>query len=863
MASPLAVIALVSGGKDSFFSLLHCLANGHHIVALANLYPDPAPPSPPHPNDHPHPHAAGDQTADLNSYMFQTAGHTLVPLYGPLLDLPIYRRPISGTAVNTSKDYLLQPPNRRGVANDATPNAPDETESLIPLLTSIIAAHPTVNALSTGAILSTYQRTRIESVAQRLGLLPLSWLWQYPTLPVPLPSPAGLLRDLAAVGLEARIVKVASGGLDDTFLGENVCDERVIRMLERVMGIFGGSVLGEGGEYETLVMAGPRGVFAGGRMDWSAVDRTVRRGQAGEACLHLDVRDVEGVRRAWEDDGLGDEVDWKDRLARPRLWDVRFDTLLREVEAEVLAADTSGIASLLPRMTPEPWSVTFQTTVGAETVSLSNIVCRENDCSVGRQMHAILATLAALLAQHSHTPSRQIVFSTLLLRSMSDFATVNAIYRPFFPHPNPPARVTVACGDALPAGTDIMLSVVLPRPGAARVVVNGLHVQSRSYWAPANIGPYSQAVAITQPASPPHSLVFVAGQIPLIPASMTMLAPAVGGESVRGTLTRQTVLALQHLCRVGRAMDVGWWGGGIAFVAGEGERAVITARVAWSAWKQLHRVHCVDELAADDDDEVLDVWDRKYGGRADRWGGEAVPKTLPDFRRVVDPHPPPNGPPFSATTDDDLVPGFLAVQVAALPLDSAVEWHALGYAGACSVRLRSFRVLPGVDCWMGSLVDGVGAVVVVEVPFGERAVEGLREVMGCLGGGGKGRGRVVLHTTLYTVMGGGGLGVEGVEGVQQVVPCRSIWGRGGREVFAGVVGRIEFRREGEVGVEGGDGSGGGGDGDGDGDGGGCGDGGGDGGEDGGEDGDGGGGTHEGGEGRRVTITAEDVIALFS
>ena len=35
----LNVIALISGGKDSFFSLLHCIENGHRIVALANLFP--------------------------------------------------------------------------------------------------------------------------------------------------------------------------------------------------------------------------------------------------------------------------------------------------------------------------------------------------------------------------------------------------------------------------------------------------------------------------------------------------------------------------------------------------------------------------------------------------------------------------------------------------------------------------------------------------------------------------------------------------------------------------------------------------------------------------------------------------------
>jgi diphthamide synthase (EF-2-diphthine--ammonia ligase) len=33
------VVALVSGGKDSCFSMLQCVAAGHEIVALANLRP--------------------------------------------------------------------------------------------------------------------------------------------------------------------------------------------------------------------------------------------------------------------------------------------------------------------------------------------------------------------------------------------------------------------------------------------------------------------------------------------------------------------------------------------------------------------------------------------------------------------------------------------------------------------------------------------------------------------------------------------------------------------------------------------------------------------------------------------------------
>ena len=33
------VLALISGGKDSCFNMMQCVAAGHDIVALGNLYP--------------------------------------------------------------------------------------------------------------------------------------------------------------------------------------------------------------------------------------------------------------------------------------------------------------------------------------------------------------------------------------------------------------------------------------------------------------------------------------------------------------------------------------------------------------------------------------------------------------------------------------------------------------------------------------------------------------------------------------------------------------------------------------------------------------------------------------------------------
>lgn len=33
------VVAMVSGGKDSSYNMMKCVAEGHEIVALANLHP--------------------------------------------------------------------------------------------------------------------------------------------------------------------------------------------------------------------------------------------------------------------------------------------------------------------------------------------------------------------------------------------------------------------------------------------------------------------------------------------------------------------------------------------------------------------------------------------------------------------------------------------------------------------------------------------------------------------------------------------------------------------------------------------------------------------------------------------------------
>lgn len=87
---------------------------------------------------------------------------------------------------------------------------------------------------------------------------------------------------------------------------------------------------------------------------------------------------------------------------------------------------------------------------------------------------------------------------TLLLSSMDLFLPANNVYKTYFGS-SPPSRATVAV--PLPAGQRVKVELMgfndTPTAGPSRIGKRqALHVQGLSYWAPANIGPYSQAVIV-------------------------------------------------------------------------------------------------------------------------------------------------------------------------------------------------------------------------------------------------------------------------------------------------------------------------------------------------------------------------------
>ncbi|KAI0540734.1 hypothetical protein GGR58DRAFT_105319 [Xylaria digitata] len=808
----LSVIALISGGKDSFYSILHCQANGHRVVALANLYPSVTiGEANPDAQQHPTQTEPGtsdihvgrdDDETDLNSFMYQTVGHQIIPLYARATGLPLHRQPIVGTAVHhglsyenprhgsqrlvasngetlkPSGDHLaptthdLQGYNKRETDDEKKHEPEDETESLVPLLRAVLKAHPEANALCTGAILSTYQRTRVESVALRLGLVPLSYLWQYTELPpsvssscydqtinlavsvtrkdcgagrrarksadVPTRDDARLLRDMATVGLEARIVKVASAGLDEDFLWTNVASEVGVQRAERAMRRFGaaggrGSILGEGGEFETLVVDGPPSLFKGRIVVSDGNKRVVRE---GGGCAWLSFRRADVVLKDELEQGRPGQLPNAVDVRRPALLDPRFEDALQCLLA-IAAGDkqelgfvnlsscddntkptdnlgsTSSSYSItatgLPRcelpLSPQSSSSQEWCYLGISGAESSTI--EEQTVSIVDQIRLRLNECAL--------PATAVTNSVIVLRHMSDFPLVNEHYGSLFSKPNPPSRVTISCGYGLLLGDAAIAVYITVRLGLQPQERRGLHVQSRSYWAPANIGPYSQAIAFPLLSLPPAEAVTrkqnedeskleqpfqkassplavsIAGQIPLLPASM-----ALPPSSTSCNVELQITLALQHLWRVGIEMQVRWWTSAVAYFPATPSTETMQHRalLAAAAWKAAHlwpdlNIGDQDDDGGDvsDEDEAgPDLWDRRYNAQYMVHGAgdeeESFPLSLPNWSVLngLDVH--------DAGGDGDdhtdarsenkvtKVPFFFAAEVEELPRQAGVEWHA-------------------------------------------------------------------------------------------------------------------------------------------------------------------------------------------
>lgn len=483
------VVGLVSGGKDSIWNLHYCHHFDHELVCLAHL----APP-------------AG--TDELDSYMYQTVGSNVNAFIARALELPLIQRVITGRP--------------KGVdAIDYSPAEGDEVEDLFLLLQDVLEQHPEIDAVSCGAILSNYQRLRVENVCSRLGLKVLAFMWRQ--------EQDLLLRQMISAGLDARIVKVASMGLDGKHVGKSILDDAFARYLFGLGAKWGVHVCGEGGEYETIAVDAPLYQSA---LQISSMETLSDCASSDVFYLRAQAVDVEPKP------GSGASQLHRRVLAAysslayyqhtfPVLCPVLPDATLDVAGSDggdgdsarvAMAGDvppTRGLGATLVQVGPL-WA----------SSSLDAKVCGVAlGGSPTEQCQDLLDAVSAWLGSSYALSLSDADFVELQVRDLSRFEEINCVYAKYF-DVNPPPRVCIQT--SLPDGLHLRMRMLV---GARRISEagpyrdNSLRVQSISTWAMACIGPYSQAKWVGQ------RLLLSAGVLGLVPHSMTLPSPGAAAKA--------------------------------------------------------------------------------------------------------------------------------------------------------------------------------------------------------------------------------------------------------------------------------------------------------------------------------------------
>ncbi|UCD45711.1 MAG: diphthine--ammonia ligase [Candidatus Bathyarchaeota archaeon] len=187
--------SLFSGGKDSTYATRLAMRAGHEVECLVTALP-----------------------RSEDSWMFHTVNIDLAPLVGEAMGI-------------------------KSVTAETEGRKERETEDLRATLSKL-----NVEGVVTGAIASTYQRSRVDAVCSSLGLEHIAPLWGR--------DGHELLGEMLSSGLVIMVTAVAAMGFDERWLGR-ILDEATVEGLMSLNRRYGVDVCGEGGEMETLVLDAP------------------------------------------------------------------------------------------------------------------------------------------------------------------------------------------------------------------------------------------------------------------------------------------------------------------------------------------------------------------------------------------------------------------------------------------------------------------------------------------------------------------------------------------------------------------------------------------------------------------------------
>jgi len=187
--------ALYSGGKDSTLALYLAQQMGYEVVHLVSIVP---------------------KTGE--SWIFHVPNIDAVPLMAESLGIDLITAETSGSEE-------------------------DDMRSLREALSRL-----KIDGIVTGAVWSDYQWDRMNAVCGDLGLKVISPLWRK--------DQDTVLEELLSAGIKAIIIGCYAEGLDETWLGREISPETA----EELRGLrdkYGISVIGEGGEYESMTLDSP------------------------------------------------------------------------------------------------------------------------------------------------------------------------------------------------------------------------------------------------------------------------------------------------------------------------------------------------------------------------------------------------------------------------------------------------------------------------------------------------------------------------------------------------------------------------------------------------------------------------------
>ena len=491
-------VALISGGKDSCFNCVKCINYGHELVCLANIYPE------------------NEEKVELDSYMYQIVGHNAIKSLSECFNVPLRRFPTKGKSLTTSLQYNLN-------------NINDEVEDMYNLLKQISIEYPDIKGVSCGAIISTYQRTRLENVCQRLNLTPLCYLWER--------NRKLLLYDMVSNGLDAILVKVAGAGLDPyKHLGKTL--SQLLPTLKSYNSKYGLDMCGEGGEYETMVIT--CSCFKNNKkllIEKSHVIIDEENSEVGYLSIE---RCSTEVTQVVEKNDHNHDHDNSDSSDNSNSNDIKYpDAVQTILESDILvnnristnsisicdndnnnnnnsnnnsSSSKSSSKSITDICSVSGWG---HTTL---LIATNTSTDEDNNTSVDEQMLNIMEQLQSILNKYEKGHIKDVCFIHLYLADVAYFADANARYCQYFGE-SPPSRSCVAV--PLPSGVKVALDAFfcINSHTACHSLSTStrrsvLHVRSLSEWAPLCIGPYAQANLLE------GNVAMIAGQIPLIPAKM-------------------------------------------------------------------------------------------------------------------------------------------------------------------------------------------------------------------------------------------------------------------------------------------------------------------------------------------------------